>query len=86
MKNHQGGRPSKLYSTDQKSIINQIFTGKIDNAIQATNYTNAIIQHSFHSQTVRNILKRTLKAAINLLSEVMYLGSYITFLVLQLFL
>ena len=42
--NHKGGKPSMLSPTDQRSVINQITTGKLDNAVQAINYINTIIQ------------------------------------------
>ena len=41
--NHKKGRPSILSPTDQRRIVNQITTDKLDNAIQATNYINTII-------------------------------------------
>ena len=63
--NHKGGRPSKLSLTDQRKIINQTTTGRLDNAVQATNYINTIIQKPVCSQTVRNALKRNhLKAVV----------------------
>ena len=58
MENYKGGRPSKLSPTDQRRIVNQIITGKLDNAVQATNYINTIIQKPICLQTVRNALKR----------------------------
>ena len=62
--NYKGGRPSKLSPTDQRRIVNQIITGKLDNAVQA-NYINTIIQKPVCSQTVRNALKRHyLKAVV----------------------
>jgi transposase len=63
--NYKGGRPSKLSLTDQRRIVNQITTGKLDNAVQATNYINTIIQKPVCPQTVRNALKRNhLKAVV----------------------
>src|SRR3979490_357419 len=56
--NKKGGRPSILSPTDQRRIVNQITTGKLDNAVQATNYINTIIQKPVCPQTVRNELKR----------------------------
>ena len=55
--NHPGGRPSKLTSRDKQSIIRQITTGRLDNAVQATQYINSIIPDPVTPQTVRNILK-----------------------------
>ena len=63
--NYKGGRPSKLSPTDQRRIVNQIITGKLDNAFQATNYINTIIHKPVCPQTVRNALKRNhLKAVV----------------------
>ena len=55
--NSKGGRPSKLTPRDQQSIIRQITTGKLDNAVQATHYINNILPNPVTSQTVRNALK-----------------------------
>src|ERR1700755_400293 len=51
--NSKGGCPSKLFSYDKQSIIHQITTGKLNNAIQATNFINNILHNPIHSQTVR---------------------------------
>jgi len=56
--NHRGGRPSKLSPTNQRRIITQITTGKLDNAVHATNYINTIIQSPVCPQTFRNILRK----------------------------
>ena len=55
-KNSKGGRPSKLSSHDKQSIIHQITTGKLDNAVQATHYINNILSSPVTPQTVRNAL------------------------------
>ena len=55
--NHLGGWPSKLSACDKKSIICQITTGKLDNAVQATHFINSIIPNPVNPQTVRNALK-----------------------------
>ena len=39
--NHPGGRPSKLSPCDKQSIIHQISSGKLDNAVQATQFINS---------------------------------------------
>ena len=55
----------KLSPTDQRRIINQLTTGRLDNAVQAKNYINTIIQKPVGSQTVRNAPKRNhLKAVV----------------------
>ena len=61
MENYKGGRPSKLSPTNQRKIVNQITTGKLDNTVQAINYINTIIQKPVCLQTVRNALKRNSK-------------------------
>jgi transposase len=58
-----GGRPSKLSATDKRAVVQQIISGKADNAVQATHFINSIITNPVSSQTVRNTLKEaTLKA------------------------
>jgi transposase len=42
--NHKGGQPSKVSPTDQRRIIKKITTGRLDNAVQATNYINTIFR------------------------------------------
>ena len=54
--NHPGDHP-KLSPCDKQSIIHQIRSGKLDNAIQATQFINSTISNSVTPQTVRNILK-----------------------------
>ena len=41
--NNKGGRPFKLTHRDKQSIIRQITTGRLDNAVQATKFINNII-------------------------------------------
>ena len=55
--NSQGGCPSKLSHRDKQSIIRQITTGKLDNAVQATQFINNILPSPVTPQTVRNALK-----------------------------
>ena len=55
--NSKGSRPSKLSSCDKQSIIRQITTGKLDNAVQATKFINSIIPDLVSAQTVRRTLK-----------------------------
>ena len=57
--NHPGGCPSKLSPHDKQSIINQISSGRLDNAVQATQFINSIIPTPVTPQTVRNVLKET---------------------------
>ena len=52
--NHPGGCPSKLSPHDKQSIIHQISSGKLDNAVQATQFINFTISNSVTPQTVRN--------------------------------
>ena len=55
--NSKGGCPSKLSSHDTQSIIRQITTGKLDNAVQAAHFINDILPSPVTPQTVRNALK-----------------------------
>ena len=55
--NHARGHPSKLSACDKKTIICQITTGKLDNAVQATKFINSIIPDPVSAQTVRRTLK-----------------------------
>src|SRR5882724_8985829 len=55
--NSKGGCPSKLSYCDKQSIIFQITTGKLDNAVQATHFINHTLPNPITPQTVRNALK-----------------------------
>jgi len=55
--NNRGGHPSKLSCHNKQSINCQITTGKLVNAVQATNFINNIISSPVTPQTVRNSLK-----------------------------
>ena len=55
--NHPGGCPSKLSPWDKQSILRQITSGKLDNAVQATQFINSTISTPVTPQTVRNVLK-----------------------------
>ncbi len=57
-KNLKGEQPAKLSPHDKQFIIRQITTGKLDNAVQAIQFTNTIIPHSVSAQTVKNALKK----------------------------
>ena len=56
--NSNGGRPSKLSPCDKQSVIHQITTGKLDNAVQAAHFINSILPSPISPQTVRNLLKK----------------------------
>ena len=63
--NSHGGRPSKLSPTNKRAIVQQVLTGKADNAVQAAHFINSIIDTPVCSQTVRNTLKEaSLKAVV----------------------
>ncbi len=47
----------KLSHYDKQSILHQITTGRLDNAVQATKFINNIIPNPVTPQTVRNVLK-----------------------------
>src|SRR5882724_4559305 len=51
--NSKGGHPSKLPYYDKQSIIHQITTGKLDNAVQATHFINNTLPNPITPQTVR---------------------------------
>ena len=55
--NNKGGHPSKLSPHAKQSLICQITTGKLDNAVQAAHFINNIIPNYVTPQTVRNALK-----------------------------
>ena len=56
--NSKGGRPSKLSSGDKQSIIHQITSGKLDNAVDTTHFINNILPDPVTPQTVRDALKQ----------------------------
>ena len=59
------GRPAKLSPLDKRRIVYQIESGKLDNAVQATDYINSINPHPVTPQTVRNALKKdNMKAVV----------------------
>ena len=53
------GCPSKLSSCDQHPIIQQIRSGRLDNAVQVTQFINFTITTPVTPQTVRNVLKKS---------------------------
>ena len=57
--NNPGGHASKLSACDKTSIICQIQSGKLDNAVQATHFINSTIPHPVHPQTVRRTLQES---------------------------
>ena len=50
--NHPGGHPAKLTLCDKQAIVQQISTGRLDTAVQATNFINNIILNSVSLQAV----------------------------------
>jgi transposase len=55
--NNHGGCPVKLSARDKQSIIYQITSGKLDNAVQATQFINNTLTNPVHPQTVKNAFK-----------------------------
>ena len=53
------GCPSKLSSCDQHSVIQQIRSGRLDDAVQVTQFINSTITTPVTPQTVRNVLKKS---------------------------
>jgi hypothetical protein len=56
--NSKGGCPSKLSSGDKQSIIHQITSGRLDNAVEATHFINNILPNLVTPQTIRNASKQ----------------------------
>ena len=57
--NNTAGCPSKLSIRDKTAIIWKIRSGRVDNAVQATQFINSTISQSVTPQTVRNVLKQS---------------------------
>ena len=57
--NNLGCHPSKLSTHDKTSIIHQIQSGKLDNAVQAIHFINSTLPHPVHPQTVRRALQES---------------------------
>jgi len=57
--NNSGGHPSKLSVRDKQLIVHQIKSGKLENAVEATQFINGIIPNPVTPQTVRNALKES---------------------------
>ena len=55
--NNTGGHPSKLSTCDKTAIIHEIHSGRVDTAVQATQFINSAISNPVSSQTVRCVLK-----------------------------
>ena len=62
--NLKGVCPSKLSPADQRRIIDQITSGKLDNAVQATHYINSINQNHASSKIIRRTLKQHVFKAV----------------------
>ena len=56
--NSKGGHPSKLSSGNKQSIICQITSGRLDNAVEATHFINNILPDPVTPHTVRNAHKQ----------------------------
>lgn len=59
----KGGHHSKLSSADKKSIVHQITTGRLDNAMEATHFTKTFFlilshpkQSGIHSNKMTSML------------------------------
>ena len=57
--NNPGGCSSKLSTHDKAAIIREIHSGRVDNAVQATQFINSTISQSVTPQTVRTVLKES---------------------------
>jgi len=56
--NLKGGHPSKLSICDKISIIQQITSGKLDNAVQPAKFINETISDPVAPQTIRDMLRK----------------------------
>ena len=56
--NNPAGHPSQLTTHDKQSTVCQISSGKLDNAVRATQFINSAIPNPVTPQTVRNVLKK----------------------------
>jgi len=56
--NSKGGCPSKLSSGDKWSIIHQITSQRLDDAVEAAHFISNILPNPITPQTVRNTLKQ----------------------------
>ena len=57
--NLKGGHPSKLSPSDKRTIVHQIMSGNLDNAVQATHFINQTLSSPVKPQTVRRALKES---------------------------
>ena len=57
--NNTAGCPSKLSTRDKTAMIWEVCSGRVDNAVQATQFINSTNFESVTSQTVRNVLKQS---------------------------
>lgn len=55
--NHAGGCPAKLSPRDKSSIIRQIQSGRLDNAVEATQFINSTLENHVSPHTVRRVLR-----------------------------
>ena len=56
--NIKTGRPRGLSDQDRRRLVNEIESGKVDNAVQATKLINSVLSTPVSVQTVRNSLKQ----------------------------
>ena len=57
--NNTAGHPSKLSIRDKTAIIQEIHSGKVDNAVHATQFISSTISQSVTLHSVRNVLKQS---------------------------
>jgi transposase len=56
--NNNSGCPSKLSTHDEIAIIQEIHSGMVDNAVQATQFINSTLSNPVSTQTIWNTLKK----------------------------
>ena len=57
--NNHAGRPSKLSTCDKVAIIQEICSGRVDNAVQAAQFINSTLFDPVSTQTICNTLKQS---------------------------
>ena len=58
-KNNHAGHPSKLSTHDKVAIIQEIHSGRVDNAVQASKFINSTLSDPVSTQTICNTLKQS---------------------------
>ena len=57
--NNHAGCPSKLSTWDKVAIIQEIHSGRVDNAVQAAQFINSTLSDPVSTKTIHNTLKQS---------------------------